>query len=320
MVQVSAVIPVFNSEASIAEVVRRIRSTLAGRTFEIILVNDGSRDGSDAECRRLADEFEEVRYIQFFRNFGQIHALYAGLSHSRGEACVILDDDLQNPPEHLPLLLSTLAGGYDFVFAVPQAPHQPFFRRLTSHITFRLGQFLFDTPPSVRPSSFAAINGPLARLATRYDGPFPYLAGHLFRLSQNGTTITVECPPRRHGRSQYSIVRLVRLWLNGITNFSNVPLRLVSLAGVLISLVGVMAGLTITAAKLGGMDFQAGWASLISAIVLFSGIQLLSLGVIGEYLGRIFAIVSQTPQSAIRCRLKLPAPDESERNSREVVS
>jgi len=156
--RLSIVVPVFNSQDTLDELVLRL-SAVAGKlqAYEIILVNDCSRDGSDRVCKSLCEKFPEVKYISFYKNFGQICAIMAGLRESTGELAVILDDDLQNPPEEIPKLLEAMEKGYDFVFGISEQPQKHRLRVTASRLTFILADLMLDKPPGLRHSSFLAL-------------------------------------------------------------------------------------------------------------------------------------------------------------------
>lgn len=303
MPAISVVVPVYNSEKTLEELAQRIHDALAPVDFELILVNDGSRDNSLAVCRELATRHAWVRTLSFYRNFGQAAAIFAGLAEARGDIRVIIDDDLQIPPESIPVLVRQIEQGYDFAYGVPERPVQSRFRTIASQFTFYVSEALFDKPRGIRISSFLAMRGDVVDKIVRYTGPFPYLSGHLFRITHSGVNIEVPYEPRRHGRSQYRLRRLIRLWLAGVTNNSILPLRLATYSGFTMAILALLTAFVITLLKLLHKDFQAGWPSMVVIITFFSSLQLMALGVIGEYLGRVFTIVNEVPQYAVRERL-----------------
>lgn len=308
MKDISVVVPVYNSEATLRELESRLRAVLAGLgSYEIILVNDGSRDGSYNICRELAEQHAEVKFIHFFRNFGQLSALLAGLRAAEGRACVILDDDLQDPPEEIPKLLAKLAGGFDFVFSTSTEPKIGWLRSLGSRFTKRVTNYLFDKPRELTHASFLAMTGGLVAELVRYDGPYPYIAGLIFRISQNGANQEVKRDVRKAGASGYSLPRLVKLWVNAVTTFSVVPLRVALLVGTLAAVGGFLVLASIVAVRLVYGYFLSGWASLFGATLLFSGLQLVMLGIVGEYVGRSFMVLNRTPQYAIKESYNCPA-------------
>jgi len=302
--KISVVVPVYNSQATLVELIERVSKVLAPvGPFEIILVNDGSRDRSADVCRKLALGNEFVKFISFFRNFGQASAILAGLREARGSVCVIMDDDLQNPPEEILKLLEGIDNGFDFAFGVTPRPSQSLFRLLASKLTFKMADLMLDKPRGLYHSSFLALRQEVVRQIVHYDGPYPYLAGLIFRVSHHGTNVMVRNDERKQGQSQYSLVKLIKLWINSFTSFSVVPLRVAGLVGSLISLSGFILLGVLVVQRLFYGRFLTGWISLLGASLIFSGVQLLALGLLGEYLGRGFMLLNKSPQYSIREKL-----------------
>lgn len=300
-IDLSIVVPVYNSEKSLPNLVDRLSSVLKpGFSIEIILVDDGSRDRSTEVAKEIAERNSEVKVISFMKNFGQINALMAGLRESRGRICVTIDDDLQNPPEEIPNMIKEIENGNDFVFGVPKMMMQNVQRRTASNLTIKLSEYLLGKPKELQTSSFIALHTSLVREMVRYDGPYPYLAGLIFRSSTKGKHILVDHKSREFGVSQYSLKKLVSLWLNGVTNFSVLPLRLAALFGFITAVFGfIITFFLILQAILFGRMLP-GWLSTISCFALLSGVQLVALGLLGEYIGRAFMLLNRSPQYVIR--------------------
>jgi glycosyltransferase involved in cell wall biosynthesis len=300
--KISVVIPVYNSEKTLEKLVGRLSAVLSSLgPFEIILVDDGSRDQSYSIAKRLAQAQSSVKFIALFKNFGQIGALFAGMSQVEGEVCVIMDDDLQNPPEEIPKLLQKLTEeNYDFVYGFPETMKQAFWREMGSRFTNKMSEFLFDKPATLYPTTFIAMRAAVVREVIRYDGPYPYLAGQIFRFTHRGCNVVVRHEARKHGRSQYNLKKLLKLWLNGMTNFSIIPLRVSTGTGVVAVGIGFLYLMWLLIQKIFFHDFLEGWLSLVGVVVILSGLQLIFLGVLGEYIGRIFMFLNRTPQYVIR--------------------
>jgi undecaprenyl-phosphate 4-deoxy-4-formamido-L-arabinose transferase len=227
----------------------------------------------------------------------------AGLREARGNICVVMDADLQNPPEEVPKLVAGLDDEYDFVFGVSPRMHQGRLRAAASRMTFWMANLMFEKPRTVYPSSFFAIRRSVVREITAYDGPYPYISGLIFRATNRGRNVNVEYHARKAGKSCYNLAGLLRLWFRGFTNFSVLPLRVASFSGMIISLLGFVVLAVILIRRVFLEELMMGWASIIGATLLFSGIQLLALGMVGEYVGRIFMLLNKTPQYAIRERI-----------------
>jgi len=314
---ISVVVPVYNSESSLPELIRRVSASLQWCSYEIILVNDGSKDGSLRICKDLAQQNKRVKVLSFYKNFGQISAIYAGLAHTKGMICVVMDDDLQNPPESIMTLVNKIEEGYDFAFGVPINRVQSVLRTFFSRITFWLSEVLFDKPPGIYPSSFLAVQRDVVKKIVDYKGSYPYLAGHLFRVTHHGISVKIPFASRRTGKSNYNLKKLLQLWLSGVTNNSIAPLRLATGFGCFCAVMGILAVVVVVVLKIWWQNFQAGWPSLFGTMVLFAGIQLLALGVIGEYLGRVFSLVNSMPQYHIKDMINFEAElvDELVNNS-----
>lgn len=299
--RVSVIVPVFNSEATLAPLVDRLRETLEGRyELEIVLVNDGSADRSGDVCRELAGRHRFVRFVDLSRNFGEHNAVMAGLRYCSGDCAVIIDDDFQNPPEEVATLVETLSRGHDVVFSRYEAKRHSPFRNFGSFINNAAATVLLRKDWDLYLSSFKAINRFVIDEITRYEGPYPYVDGLILRVTRNIGTQTVRHDPRAHGRSNYTTVRLLRLWLNMFTNFSILPLRVASVAGLCFALTGLVLAVVFALERLANPDLPAGWASIVVILLVVSGVQLFALGMIGEYLGRLFLKDNGSPMFVAR--------------------
>jgi len=302
--RLSVVIPVFRGASTIGPLVQRLEAELqADRELEIVLVNDGSPDDSGAVCRELAIARPHVRFVDLSRNFGEHNAVMAGLNHCSGDAAVILDDDFQNPPCEVRKLVDKLVQGFDVVWSCYARKQHGWFRNLGSWFNDRAATLMLGKPPGLYLSSFKAISRFVIDEVVRYRGPFPYLDGLVLRVTHNYTTVPCQHDPRQAGKSGYTLRKLVALWLNMVTGFSVLPLRLASLAGIAVALVGVVFAVWFLVERLNHPEVQRGWASIIVTLLIVSGIQLLVLGLIGEYLGRLFLQDNGRPQFVVRDRV-----------------
>jgi undecaprenyl-phosphate 4-deoxy-4-formamido-L-arabinose transferase len=299
---ISIVIPVYNSATTIGPLVDQLINILDTNTLQVLLVNDGSADHSDLVCRSLCLRYPKtVTYLNLSKNFGEHNAVMAGLHHARGDYVVIMDDDFQNPPEAVTRLIEhASAHGYDIVYSrYPRKEHH-WFRNLGSRVNDRVANFLLDKPRDLYLSSFKCLSRFVVGEIIKYTGAYPYIDGLALRCTHNIGTIEVAHHSRRHGRSNYTLRKLVRLWLNMSINFSVMPLRLSGLMGFVFSMAGFLLGVAAFVEKMLRPDIPIGWASVLVAVVLFSGVQLLMLGLIGEYLGRLFLTSNHTPQFVVR--------------------
>jgi len=297
----SIIIPVYNGADTIAALVENLFRELQDSEIEIILVNDGSADNSVAVCREIQQHRpEQVTFVNLSKNFGEHNAVMTGLRYARGNAAVIMDDDFQNPPSEVNRLVAKLEKGFDVVYGQYERKHHSLFRNLGSWFNGMMATVLLKKPKGLYLCSFKAINRFLIDEIIRYTHPYPYIDGLIFRVTRRVGMVTVQHSPRAVGKSNYSLARLVRLWLNMFTNFSILPLRIATILGCITVVFGmVIAALAVYWAFTDPLA-PAGWPTLVCAMVIFSGTQLLVLGVIGEYLGRLFLGQNGTPQSIVR--------------------
>ncbi len=312
-VEVSVVIPVFNGAQSIAGVVQRVQQTFANRLHEIILVDDGSADNSAAVCASLCTQ-ANVTLVRLARNFGEHNAVLAGLAQTRGQFVAVLDDDAQNPPEELPRMLEHLEREQlDVVYGRYAERQHSWSRRLGSHFNDRVANIMLGKPRGLYLSSFKVMNRFIVDQILRYAGPHPYIDGLICRTTTRLGELLVKHEARAAGQSNYTLRRLVRLWLNMFMGFSILPLRVTSLMGMAISLLSILWLTLILIDKLWiSPGMTSGIPTVLACIVLFSGVQLMVLGMLGEYVGRMFLSSNGQPQYIVRTIVR-PTATTSER-------
>ena len=301
--ELSLVIPVYNSGQTIADVVGEIHQEFVNKSFEVILVNDGSHDDSERVCSQLVhDHPQTTRFVQLARNFGEHGAVLAGLCHARGQCVAVLDDDGQNPPREVARMLDHLREQkLDVVYGRYVDRKHSWFRRWGSWLNDYMATKLLKKPKELYFSSFKVMNRFVVDEIKKYAGPFPYIDGLIYRTTTNLGQIDVEHRQRAAGQSGYTIRRLVRLWLNMFLGFSIIPLRLAVVFGFLASLLSVVGLVAIVIDKLWvNPDVPVGIPTVLICIVLFAGIQLMVLGMVGEYVGRVFLHQSGMPQFVVR--------------------
>lgn len=293
---ISVVIPVYRSEQTLPKLYLRLTAALERVTpdFEILLVEDCGGDGSWEVIKELTQRDQRVRGIKLSRNFGQHAATICGFSRSVGEWVITLDDDLEQNPEEIPALFAKAQEGYQLVYGVYGQRAHSLWRNLTSEIARRMFQFAIPSL-NYEYTSFRVINGRLARELSQFDSPFPFVDGYLSWLTNSCASVRVAHAHRDQGRSNYSFRKLVVHTVNIFVTFSDLPLRLASWIGLGAFFVGMVWLAAILLGRLLGGITVSGYASVMAGIILFSGLQLLILGVFGEYLGRINFKSSKKP-------------------------
>jgi undecaprenyl-phosphate 4-deoxy-4-formamido-L-arabinose transferase len=297
----SIVVPVYNGAQTVGTLVQALAALEIAGGHEIVLVVDGSPDESLVVCRRLAAETNlPITVVNHSRNYGEHNAVMTGLRHARGAYIISMDDDLQNPPEEVRRLYEhTRDNDYDVVYTYYATKHHAAWRNLGSAFHNRIADFLLDKPKGLYLSSFRCISAFIAGEVVRYDGPFPYIDGLILQTTKSIGRLQVTHLPRAEGRSNYTLRRLLRLWLSMAMNFSVMPLRVATLSGMVMSVFGFLGLIEVAIEALLGHT-PSGWGSTLVIVLLFSGAQLLMLGVAGEYLGRLFLTVNKRPQAVVR--------------------
>jgi len=298
----SFVVPLYNTGDRIVRLFDSFRDLPIPGGYELILVNDASQDDTYARAKALISSMPTpVTLIDMARNFGEHSAVLEGFRHTRGQFVINLDDDLQNPVgEALRMLDHLQETGADVVYAYYDEKKHNWFRNMGSWLTNLAATFLLGKPKDLYLCSFRAHNRELIDRIIQYRGPYPYIDGLILGATNRIERLLVRHEPRVGGQSGYTLRKLVRLWLNMFFNFSIMPLRVASLMGALLCVFGLIL---LTIAVVQALFFkvpQVGWSSLMAAVSLFSGSQLLILGIIGEYVGRAYMTVSGKPQSLVR--------------------
>jgi glycosyltransferase involved in cell wall biosynthesis len=304
----SFVIPLYQSAETIAAIVGEIQRLTIDGGHEIVLVNDGSSDRTSDVCRELirtATPHVPLTVVEHARNFGEHNAVLTGWRFASGEYIVNLDDDGQNPPaEAVRLWQHARANRLDVVFGHYAAKQHSRWRNAGSWFTNRVTDLALDKPRGFYLSSFRCVSAFAARQVAAYAGPYPYIDGLLLQITQRVGSIEVRHESRHAGKSTYTLRRLIRLWLSAWINFSLLPLRAATVLGLIVAALGI-GGLVIVAwLWTQSRGPQYGWGWLMAGLFIFSGTQLVLLGLIGEYVGRMFLAVNQRPQSAVREVLK----------------
>jgi len=301
--ELSLVIPVYNGSRTIGPLVEHAAKIFGSTSFEIVLVNDGSEDDSETVCAQLAEKFpQNVTFVHLSRNFGEHSAVLAGFTEARGRYIAVLDDDGQNPPEEVVRMLDELKRkNYDVVYGHYIEKKHSWFRNLGSRFNDRIATLMLHKPKDLYLSSFKVMNRFLINEIIKYHGPYPYTDGLIYRATRNIGQIPVEHRASVSGPSRYTFRKLVRLWLNMFLNFSIKPLRISVYVGLFASCLSIVALVAILIDKLWiTPDLTVGIPTVLGSVVFFSGIQLMILGLVGEYLGRLYLDQTGTPQFVVR--------------------
>jgi polyisoprenyl-phosphate glycosyltransferase len=305
----SVVAPVYNEEATIDEFYARVCAALDGLRFELVLVDDGSSDGSSAALDRLAATDPRVRIVYLSRNFGHQTALTAGLDHSQGDAVVMLDADLQDPPELIPRMLDHWRAGCDVVYAVrEQREGESRFKLSTARWFYRLFDKLAQVELQHNSGDYRLLDRPAldALLSMRERNRF--LRGMTVWVGYTQAAVPYRRDPRYAGETKYTVSKMVRFSLDAISSFSHRPLQLATLLGFLISTLAFVAIPVVIVLRILG-SYLPGFSALTIVVLLLGGIQLISIGIIGEYVGRIYDEVKGRPLYLVRARRNMSAAD-----------
>ena len=298
---ISFIIPCYKSEHTLENVVDGIENMMSTRSdfeSEIVLVNDGSPDNTFATIRKLADKYANITGIDFAKNRGQQSAIMAAIKYSKGEIVACCDDDGQTPIDTVFQFIEKMeTEGYDVVCAnYVNRGKRSLFRRFGSWLNDQMSIYFLDKPKDVNTSVYFVAKRFVAEEMAKYDNPYPYITGLLLRTTGRIGNVDVEQKSRLAGQSGYNFKRLLSLWVNGITTFSIKPLRLANIIGCLLALIGFVIIIALVIEKLLNPHVSLGWTSIIATNLLVGGIIMMILGVIGEYIGRIYICLNKTPQ------------------------
>ena len=303
--KLSFVIPCYRSENTIETVVQEICDTVATRSgidYEIVLVNDCSPDGVWQVIKRLAANDNHIKGICLAKNFGQHCALMAGYGQATGDYVISLDDDGQTPASESFKLVDKLEEGFDVVYGYYEHSAQHLFRRFGTWVNKKMAEAIIGQPKTLRTTSFFIMRKFIVEEIVRYPHPFAYISGLVFRATKNLGNVEVQHRRRIEGESGYTIAGLIGLWINGFTAFSVKPLRAATFIGLLCALVGFVAGLYVVYQKFLNPEIPVGYTSMLATLLFVGGMIMFLLGLIGEYVGRIYISINQSPQYVVRER------------------
>jgi glycosyltransferase involved in cell wall biosynthesis len=300
---ISVVIPILNEADNIRELHKRLDQTFSGLDagYEIIFVDDGSTDDSLHEIRLLSSADHRIRYISFTRNFGHQIAIHAGIEHSIGDLIVVMDGDLQNPPELIPAMVNKMTEGFEVVYAKRKLrKEESFLKKLTASVFVRLLNRISDIDIPADTGEFRIISSRVASQLMMMKDHNKFIRGEVSWTGFKQSYIEYQGEGRYGGKTAFTYRKMLNLALDGITGFSNFPLKFASLSGIIISMVAFLWIIYVLVQKLIMHQTVSGWASIMVAVLFLGGIQLLSIGIIGEYISRINEQTRQRPLYIIR--------------------
>lgn len=308
MKKISFVIPCYRSEHTLPRVVSEIEEkmkTMPQYAYDVFLVNDCSPDNTFEVIRSLCGTHDNIRGIGFARNFGQHSALMAGLRYSDGDYVVCLDDDGQTPADEVDKLLGRLEEGYDAVYAKYEHKQHTAFRNMGSRLNELMARVMLGKPKDLYLSSYFAVKRFVVEDMIRYENSYPYVIGLVLRATRNIANVLVNHREREEGVSGYNLKKLIGLWFNGFTAFSVKPLRIATAIGGMSAALGLLYGIYTIIKRLVNPAVPVGFSALMTAVVIFGGMLMLMLGLIGEYIGRIYISLNNSPQYVIREKINL---------------
>lgn len=303
MKKISFIIPCYASSKVIEFTVDEIKDTMSKNieySYEIILVNDCSPDNTFEVIRNICNHSKEIIGINLAKNFGQHSAIMAGFHYASGDIIVCLDDDGQTPANEVFKLIEKIEQGYDVVYAKYTQKKHSLFRNLGSKVNFKMAEYLLDKPKELYISSYFAAKRFVIEYMKEYTHSFPYVIGLVLRVTKNITNVTVNHRNREVGHSGYTLKKLIALWINGFTAFSVKPLRITTIVGIFLAIIGIFMSAFVVIKKLLIPNIVVGYSSLMATQLLMGGFILFSLGMIGEYIGRIYISINNSPQYVIR--------------------
>ena len=319
---ISFVIPCYRSAGTLEKVILEIEDTmpsLSGFTYEIVLVNDGSPDDTWKTIERLSKEHGNIRGYDLARNFGQHAALMAGLGRAGGEYIICLDDDGQTPANEAGKLIAALDNGADVAYARYSHKKHSIFRNFGTMMNEWMAGVLLGKPRDLHVSSYFAARRFVIDEMLRYTGSYPYVIGLVLRTTRNIVNVDVTHRRRESGESGYTFTKLAGLWINGFTAFSVKPLRIATMMGGILAVLGFIYGIYTIIKKILYPELpMVGFSALMSAVVFMGGMLMLMVGMAGEYIGRIYISLNNNPQYVIRrstedkSRERLTTRDEAE--------
>lgn len=297
--EISIVIPVYNSAGIVESLCSRIAEGMSAFSYEIILVNDCSKDNSWEKIVEQTASQKNITGINLKKNSGQDNALLAGLRQSKGNFVVIMDDDLQHDPNDITTLYNECKKGFDVCYANFKSKKQNLVKNTGSNVNGLVASVLINKPKNIYLSPFKIISRSTVSEVVKFAGPYPYIDGILLTITQNITQVDVEHHPRAEGKGNYSFSLSVSVFIRLFTGFSVLPLRLATITGIIATVIGFLLSVKYLYDYFIKKDFIEGWTTVVILIIFFGGLILLTLGIIGEYIGRMYLTMNNKPQYSV---------------------
>lgn len=313
--RISIVIPCYRSEKTIERVVEEVKREILkreGNQYQFVLVNDCSPDGTFQVLRRLAESDKNIVALDLARNFGQNNARMAAIPYIDGDVAVCMDDDGQHPADQIYALVDKICEGYDLVYAKFAKQKQNAFRRFVSHLHTKMQELTGAKMKGIFNSPFLAWSSFSIKMLKQYNSPFVSAGAYLMRSTTRVANVDAQQRARMEGKSGYTLKKLLNLWLTEFTNFSLVPLRFSSFLGFGSAAIGAILGVILVIRKLINPSIAVGYTSTITLLLIVGGIIMLMLGLLGEYIGKIYMTISNLPQVVVRTAVNAAHEDESD--------
>jgi undecaprenyl-phosphate 4-deoxy-4-formamido-L-arabinose transferase len=299
-IEISIVVPVYNSSAILGELQQHIAKALElSVAYELILVNDGSSDRSWEKITALTKEHRSITGVCLRKNSGQDNAILAGLRLAKGNYCVIMDDDLQHDPAAILTLYNECRKGYDVCYANFNSKKQSAVKNIGSDANGKMAELLISKPKGIYMSPFKIMNRSTLEEVVKFAGAYPYIDGIILTITQNLSQVSVEHRERHSGKSTYTLSRSFSVFMRHFTGFSVLPLRIATISGIIATLIGVLLGIKYCYDYFIAKNFIEGWTTVVILIIFFGGLILVTLGIIGEYIGRMYMTLNNKPQYSI---------------------
>lgn len=301
--KISFVIPCYGSEKTLEGVIKEIKekiSVMGKYDYEIILINDNSPDKVFSKITELCKKDKKIKGISLSKNFGQHSALMVGYGYVTGDIIISLDDDGQAPVESIGELVDKINDGYDVVFGAFFKKKHNVFRNFGSHINDIMAEYLLSKPKKLKVTSFFAAKRYIIDEIVKYKNPYPYVLGLILRVTKNICNVYVHHREREEGKSGYTFIKLISLWMNGFTAFSVKPLRIATFLGVCSAFIGFVFAIYTIVQKLTNPKILLGYSSLMAVLLFLGGMIMVMLGLIGEYIGRIYISINNSPQYVVK--------------------